>query len=392
MMKKIVLVAVANSMMLVLQAQDGFIIKGKLKGQDNHKMSLMYQGSNKQLVIDSSAVAKNGSFEIKGEIGNEPVVAFFNTKLDRNIYMTRERKGMFVPAPSLEVVLSNKARLKVSGTAEDINLSTVKGDVLNESFNKLRKAEEAVVKESWQLQQQAASLRIEGKKEEASALGKRTIELRDKRIAIRKQFVQDNPAAFASVYLLGTMGLDYTPGELEQAYNHLSETYKHTSYAKAVASKIEAGKATAIGKIAPDFMKKDVNGNPFQLSSLKGKYVLVDFWGSWCGPCRASHPHLKEVYAKYKDKGFEILGIANEKNAEIEKAKAAWTEAIGKDGVTWKQVLNNDGGEQPDVTKLYGIEGYPTKLLLDKEGKVIVKWVGMESTELDAKLKEIFGE
>jgi thiol-disulfide isomerase/thioredoxin len=391
-MKKIVLVFAAITAVMVLRAQNGFTIKGKLKGQGNHKMSLVYMGGNKQLVVDSSAVARNGSFEIKGQIGDEPIVAFLNTKVDRNIYMTKEKKGMFIPAPSLEIVISDKAQLKVSGTAEDIHLSRVKGDALNESFNKLRKAEKAVVKELWKLQQQSASLRIEGKKEEAAALGKKIAELRDKRIAIHKQFVQYNPSAFASVYLLATMGLDYAPNELAAAYEHLSETYKQTSYAKAVASKIEAGKATAIGKTAPDFAKKDVNGNPFQLSSLQGKYVLVDFWGSWCGPCRASHPHLKEVYVKYKNKGFEILGIACEKTPEIEKAKAAWINAIKTDGVTWKQVINNDGAEQSDVTKLYGIEGYPTKILLDKEGKIIAKWVGAEKEELDAKLKEIFGE
>lgn len=392
MRKKILLLFAVNAVIMVSQAQDGFTIKGKLKGQGNYKMSLKYMGSNKQLVTDSSVFAENGAFEIKGDAGNEPVVAYLNTRLDRNIYMDNEKKGMFIPAPPLELVLGNKTQLKISGTAEDIHLSTVKGDVLNEGFNKLRKAEEVLVKEIWKLQQQVASLRMNGKKEEATELGKQIPALRDKRTAIRKKFIRDNPSLFASVYLLSVMGLDFTPAELEQAYDQLLATYKQTSYAKAVASKIEAGKATSVGKTAPDFTKMDVNGNPFQLASLKGKYVLVDFWGSWCGPCRASHPHLKEVYAKYKDKGFEILGIANEKIADTDRAKAAWKDAIEKDGVTWKQVINNDGVQQQDVTRLYGIEGYPTKLLLDKEGKVIVKWVGMESLELDAKLKEIFGE
>jgi thiol-disulfide isomerase/thioredoxin len=151
---------------------------------------------------------------------------------------------------------------------------------------------------------------------------------------------------------------------------------------------IRINKATA-----PDFIKNDMNGNPFKLSSLKGKYVLVDFWGSWCGPCRASHPHLKQVYNKYKDKGFEILGIASEKVNDLNTAKESWKKAVETDGITWMQVINNDNkGAQHDVTRLYGIEGYPTKLLLDKEGKILAKWLGNESEELDNKLKEIFGE
>lgn len=390
-MKKILFVVAATAGIMTLQAQGGYRIEGKLKGQGNNPLSLIYQGSDKQLVKDS-ATAKNGRFELKGMLGSSPIVAFLNTGIDRNIYMTRDKKGMFMPAPSLVVVLSTNTRLRVSGTAEAIDVASVKGDVLNESFNQLRKAEGAVEKELWALQQQSATLRIEGKKEEAAQFNKRMAQLRDQKTAIRKQFVQDHPSDFASLYLLFSMGSDYTPQELAAAYTALSETYKQTSYGKAVAGKIEANTATAIGKIAPDFTKNDVDGNPFRLSSLKGHYVLVDFWGSWCGPCRASHPHLKEVYAKYKDKGFEILGIASEKTPELEKAKAAWLNAIKTDGITWKQVINNDGVQQEDVTRLYGIEGYPTKLLLDKEGKIIAKWLGAESIELDAKLKEVFGE
>lgn len=390
-MKKIVFVFAAIVSVMALKAQDSFVIKGKLKGQGNHRLTLVYQGSDKKMVIDS-AVARNGKFDIKGTIGSEPVVAFLNTGLDRNIYMTKDRKGMFTPAPALIVFLSKHTHLHVSGMAEFIDRATVKGDVFNESFNKLRKAEKSVVKEYWALQQQAASLRIEGKREEAAKLNKRMGELRDKKTAIRKQFVSDHPSEFASIYLLATMGLDYTPAEMTEAFAALSDTYKQTRYGKDVMAKIEANKATALGKIAPDFTKKDMDGNLFQLASLKGKYVLVDFWGSWCGPCRASHPHLKEIYAKYKDKGFEILGIASEKMSDPEMAKEAWLNAIHTDGINWKQVINNDGGKQLDVVKLYGIEAFPTKLLLDRNGKVLAKWVGEERTELDAKLKEVFGE
>lgn len=391
-MKTILFTVAAFAVPVILHAQDNYIIKGKLKGQDKHKISLLYEGPNRQKIEDS-AIANNGSFEIKGNIDAGPVVAFLNTSLDRNIYFTKDKRGMFSPAPSLFVVLSKDARLKVTGTAEDINLAMVKGDALNESFNKLRKAESAVFKKAWTLQRRASELRMNNKKEEASALNKQIAELRDKKTAIRKQFIKDNPAAFASVYMLSTMALDYTQQELAAAYAGLADTHKQTIYGKMVASKIDAAKATAVGATAPDFIKNDMNGNPFKLSSLKGKYVLVDFWGSWCGPCRASHPHLKQVYNKYKDKGFEILGIASEKVNDLDKAKESWKKAVETDGITWMQVINNDNkGAQHDVTRLYGIEGYPTKILLDKEGKILAKWLGNESEELDNKLKEIFGE
>lgn len=126
------------------------------------------------------------------------------------------------------------------------------------------------------------------------------------------------------------------------------------------------------------------------LSSLKGKYVLLDFWGSWCGSCRASHPHLKEIYSKYKEKGLEIVGVANEKSDNLEDAKKAWLKAISDDGIGWIQVLNNYDKASTDLLMSYGINGFPTKILLDKNGKVLFKIVGSGGDELDQKLKTLF--
>jgi thiol-disulfide isomerase/thioredoxin len=122
--------------------------------------------------------------------------------------------------------------------------------------------------------------------------------------------------------------------------------------------------------------KNDMNGKPVDFNSLKGRYVLLDFWGSWCRPCRASHPHLKELYAKYKDKGFEIVGIATEHAKTKEECIRLWTTAISDDGLTWLQLLNNENRAKFDAVKEYGVTAFPTKILLDREGKVIGRYVG----------------
>lgn len=122
--------------------------------------------------------------------------------------------------------------------------------------------------------------------------------------------------------------------------------------------------------------KKDLNGTAVDFNALKGRYVLLDFWGSWCHPCRASHPHLKELYSKFKDKGFEIIGIASEHAKTAEERHKLWTTAITEDGLTWLQVLNNENVEQFDAVKEYGVTAFPTKILLDRDGNIIGRYVG----------------
>lgn len=116
--------------------------------------------------------------------------------------------------------------------------------------------------------------------------------------------------------------------------------------------------------------------------------MLLDFWGSWCSPCRDSHPHLKEIEAKYRDKGLVVINVATENGS---KAREIWLQAIEEDGMTWTQILNNEGKNKCDVVKDYAITAFPTKVLIDGDGKIVVRAVG-ESEPIDAKLKEVFGE
>lgn len=162
-------------------------------------------------------------------------------------------------------------------------------------------------------------------------------------------------------------------------YNKFADSLKNVG-----VSKLEAFTAN----------KKDANGHNVNFKALKGKYVLIDFWGSWCGPCRASHPHLKELYAKYKDKGFEIVGVAQEHSADLEKCRTAWLEAIAKDGLTWTQVLDNENNEKFNAVAQYEVAAFPTKILLDRDGKVIGRYIGNGAggDGFTAKLEEIFGK
>ena len=172
--------------------------------------------------------------------------------------------------------------------------------------------------------------------------------------------------------------------ELENLYGSIPSKYKDTKSGKSISSIINARKITAIGKIAPDFTQPDTSGKPVKLSDLRGKYVLVDFWASWCGPCRAENPNLVKTFDRYKDKGFTVLGISLDQPGK----KDAWLAAIHKDNLTWTQVSDLKFWDN-EVAVLYGVKAIPTNLLLDPEGKIIAK--DLRGEDLSKKLSELFG-
>ena len=185
--------------------------------------------------------------------------------------------------------------------------------------------------------------------------------------------------------------------QLKEAYNKLDETAKQTSAGKEIAAEIATLDRVAPGNPAPEIAKNDlVTGKPFALSSLKGKVVLLDFWASWCVPCRKSNPHVKALYEKYRKKGFDVVYVADNDSRPEEALKAIDQDGIRKYHHVLRglKTLKDANGKMTgfdkseDVSEQYAIHFLPTKYLIDREGKIIGK---VNDEELDAKLKEIFG-
>ncbi|WP_126243689.1 TlpA disulfide reductase family protein [Chitinophaga rhizosphaerae] len=390
-MQKTIISAFLLAAGLSASAQQHFTLDVYMEGQEGHKLTLSYMqhGARK---MDTAQLQPDGAFRFTGEIAEPVVAVLFNSNPSSRFEVSKG--GMFIPGPLAELVLE-EGRIVMRGKSAESYKALAKGGRLNTEFAQFHARELPLISKRWQLTKDGQAAYKSGDTARASALRTEGNTLDGKKKELRKAYIARNPASFLSMYYLTQMFEDYTPEAYAQAFAKLAPTWKQSFYGKWVANKIESVQATAMGKIAPDFTKKDIQGHDFSLSSLKGKYVLVDFWGSWCGPCRAGHPHLRKLYEQYKGKGFEILGIAEEKSADLATSEKNWKGAVKADGIDWLHVMNNYGKESLDLVQKYGVSGFPTKFLLDPTGKIIFKQVGggkESEDELDARIKELLGE
>lgn len=193
-------------------------------------------------------------------------------------------------------------------------------------------------------------------------------------------YVKNNPNSLIAANMLQIYASTWGRELTNTLYQNLSTTMKNTRYGKSISDFISLNKDIKVGGKFADFEQTNTTGKKIKLSNIKAKYILLEFWGSWCGPCREENPNLVKTYKAYKAKGFEILGVAADDN------KAQWLKAIKDDKLPWENVSDLKG-DKNEAALIYGINAFPTNYLIDEKGTIIAK--NLRGDALNLKLKEL---
>jgi len=350
---------------------DGFLVKGKLLKMPKRLVVLQELRKDGWSLIDSVRTDTAGNFSISG-----------NTKEDIFCILQWDSSSYIM----ISVNNNTRMELEISGVNPYISYS-ISGTEIQQSME-LKDFLELSAGYDYKLmsiQQQAANL---GGSEEDYALGamlqNQFYDLLSKRKEAFFNFMKQKPKSLVPYVIFNYYLIeDFTFPMLESAFKSAAAFNPQSKYTRDLQTLYNAEKLLAVGSPAPDIIQNDPNGNPVKLSSLRGKVVLVDFWASWCGPCRRENPNVVRMYRRLKSKGFEIYGVS------LDKDRNAWMGAIARDSLSWIHV-SDLAQWQNAAARLYKVSGIPYTVLIDRKGNIAAK--GLRGPELEARVEELLAQ
>ncbi|MEI6749294.1 MAG: TlpA disulfide reductase family protein [Bacteroidota bacterium] len=341
---------------------DLYTINGTISGTAKGKIFLQKRELDKFVKTDSSEI-KDGKFSFTG-----------NVAIPEMRYFTLDQTETILP------FFIENAEFTITAYADSLDKSIVKGGPTQELFKSYTAQSDALDSKLNDLYVSFMQAKQAGDSALLARIDSTYNALEKEKTWFTRDFLKKNPKSVVSPYLVISEAYLYELPALDSITASFDTCLNKSGYVVSLKERIAILKTVAVGQPAPDFTMNDTTGKPVKLSSFKGKVLLVDFWASWCRPCRGENPNVVKAYNEFSKKGFDVLGVS------FDEDKAKWIKAIKEDKLTWSHVsdLQRWGNA---AGKLYGVRSIPANVLLDKNGKIIAR--NLQGEALQAKLAEL---